>query len=1619
MKNSNNFKETICLNMIVKDESHIIVKTLENLCSYIKFDYYVICDTGSSDNTKELITEFFQKNNIQGQILDNVWKDFGHNRTLALQAAYNKTDYLLVFDADDSINGDFILPNKLTHSCYKLKFGSYTDTSYYRPLLLNNRLKWKFVGVLHEYLQIDQDIKNEPYDITGNYYLVSGRTGSRNKDPDKYKKDAKILEDAYNIETETSLKERYAFYCAQSYKDANIADKAINWYEKVINELNNWTQEKYYSCIMIGQLYIQNNNIQKALEYYNKSVQFDNDRIECIVNMAQYFYNIKAYSLVVGLYNLYKNYSKPHLNQDKFTNKLFLEANKYCDILEYYTSIAAFYSNFYDIGLKAISKIIQNKIIPLNYYHVTISNLQHYKDYLSHLDDNTLLLIFDKVNNVYQQALQENNTELIKKILNTWKMLYTTITPKITGPHKNIEQLNNRFKKRKDVKIFLSFTTCKRYNLFTQTINSIINTWLDIDNVDYWFCVDDNSSHQDRMDMLSNYPWINYIFKKEKQKGHRESMNIIWNKLNELKPKYWIHIEDDFLFFTKENYIKLGIECLEKYKNMNVQQVLFNRSYAETIDDYDLYGTIKLDDKFLLHEHKLGNFNYKNCHYWKHYSLRPSIINVNSILELGNYNSSNTFFEADYAQKWIDKGYKSAFFNAIICSHIGRLTTDRNTTIKNAYNLNDETQFAEKKKNIKIINLERRPDRKKDMIQKLTVVGYKETEYEFYNAIDGKNLTATQEIYDLFKDNDFNYRKSFIGCALSHLNLWQQLLQDSENDYYIILEDDIVLTENFKEKMLLLESKGAFNKCEVLFLGYSMFSNDRESSKHVYLNNNSPFISKLNIDYYIGGLFMYSISKQGAIKYIKYINNNGIKHGIDYLMVKLHKQHQVELYETQPHLCFSDWNEGGKIIDTNIQNDYSTFNFENMFNKVFEQFIFIKNYDQINYDLYRKREDLIKMLTNALADENCVAVNTLGFFKYNIVKLNKSVYLNNDKAGIYIKKSFYEEFLNSNNTNINIKMLCNWGTTKTVSKEWSTMCTNTKLKTWKSNNTNTLIRLVENDEEADYFVIINSTTEKYEPKKTLVFQMEPWVYDNTKQWGVKTWGEWAKPSPDVFLHVHSHDTHLNAVQWHINISDTNVDERLNKTLCILSDKNYDQGHKYRIDLVKHLIEVCDVYGRNNYHNCENYKGKIPDDKKENVYKNYKYVISVENNWEKNYATEKIWECILSECLCFYWGCPNLEEYLNKNSFIRLDKNDIEKSIQIIHDAIKNNEWEKRIEFIKNDKQRILNELGFFPKLNELIKKYTVIDFKNFTLFDVFLKKDKLYLNLSINNIALSENEIELYIDGKKLSFNSKIIKDEYEPTLLLIYNVEFITCQQYVEIKYSNKTYCIPFTTVNITSKQNNIVLTTLFKDDYKLFPIFYDYYKNQGISHFYMYYNGKITQNIKSILDKPDVTLIEWDYNYWNVNCKYAHHAQMGQLHNAIYKYGKDKHQYIICCDLDEYLHIPNKTIKQFINDTHKDCYIFHNIWSSTLDGNIPDVFPNKFLISKNKSKFGIRTKCIYNLDIIRTVGIHQYKNYTKLPTIIHNLDMYHFYNWSNPLRENNIDNENIENWIIKELNY
>jgi hypothetical protein len=778
--------------MIVKNESHIIEKTLQNMLSYIPFDYYVISDTGSSDNTIDLIKNFFNSKNIKGEIYSDIWKDFGYNRTLALKHAYNKSDYLFIFDADDKIIGNLALPRKLNEDAYYLKFGG--GCGYKRILLIKNSYEWKYVGVLHEYISCVTKNNHSCEMIEGNYYIESGKIGSRSNDPDKYNKDAIILENAYNecIKNNDKLYVRYSFYCAQSYRDSNQNEKAIEWYKKRISH-NDWTQEIYFSYFSIGILYMKLNEPEKAIYYWSLAFDTD-DRYECIYEIITYFRKNNKPLLAYQYYKMIKN-----LNIDS-GNKLFLINQVYDYLLDYELSIIAMYNNEYQIGINSFNKLFLKNNIDIN---IQVSVLNNFIFYINHIkfDINLLENYCNFVKNIYYKIKRFDNNQYasINKTINHFSKFF--------NENDILNNIKSKLNNKDSVNVFLSITSCKRYDLFTKTVNSFLTCCKDINKIDYFFCIDDNSSHEDRKNMLKNYSFFKYYFKKEDEKGHLSSMNIIWNKLNELKPEYWIHLEDDWLFFKPFNYVSESIEFLNKHKKNNIHQILFNKNYGEIINDYELVGGSIINNNlnYLLHIKDEVIENGRNCAYWPHYSFRPSMILTSTILKLGDYTSINTFFERDYADKYYSNGYQSAFFNEITSIHIGKLTSDKISM--NAYKLNEISQFNSDNKTIS-----------------------NEDNKSLFESIN--NITINNSLYLLTEKN----------IKINYIRINEKYIYLQNFDHF---GDDLQYNDNFKIEDLINITEN--NENIICFNNLGYLKNNIDLNNLMIFNNNN-FGLFINID---------------------------------------------------------------------------------------------------------------------------------------------------------------------------------------------------------------------------------------------------------------------------------------------------------------------------------------------------------------------------------------------------------------------------------------------------------------------------------------------------------------------------------------------------------------------------------------------------------------------------------------------------------------------------------------------------------------------------------------------------------------------------------------------------
>jgi len=278
---------TICLNMIVRDEAHIVAEVLDAVAPYISS--WVIVDTGSADGTQDLIRAHMAHLGIPGELHERPWRDFGHNRSEALILAQGHCDYIWVIDADDMVSGtmDF---SDLSADVYSLRYG--TGFNYWRRQVFRDGMPWRYVGVVHEFPTCDIQYSEDR--LEGDYHLESRRLGGRNLDPKKYERDRDLLlaEVGRNPEDVRSV-----FYLAQSYFDLGDYRNAHYWYS-LRAEMGDFPEEVYYSLYRVAESMSRLEEpwalVQDA---YLKAWEFRPTRAEPLHAMAFRYRNDKRYQL--------------------------------------------------------------------------------------------------------------------------------------------------------------------------------------------------------------------------------------------------------------------------------------------------------------------------------------------------------------------------------------------------------------------------------------------------------------------------------------------------------------------------------------------------------------------------------------------------------------------------------------------------------------------------------------------------------------------------------------------------------------------------------------------------------------------------------------------------------------------------------------------------------------------------------------------------------------------------------------------------------------------------------------------------------------------------------------------------------------------------------------------------------------------------------------------------------------------------------------------------------------------------------------------------------------------------------------------------------------------------
>lgn len=508
----------------------------------------------------------------------------------------------------------------------------------------------------------------------------------------------------------------------------------------------------------------------------------------------------------------------------------------------------------------------------------------------------------------------------------------------------------------RDIKLVtLTITTCKRFDLFQDTMNSFIKCF-DVDMIDEWICVDDNSCDQDRKNMQVLYPFFTFIWKSQKDKGHPRSMNIIKGRV---RTPYHFHMEDDWKFFQKRDYIREALEVLNE--DETIGQCLINKNYSEIESNINVMGglfrTTKSGLRYYEHEfvrtdaeRASWQTKYGNCmssNYWPHYSLRPSLLRTCIYNVIGDFDEQVQHFEMEYASRYFAHGFKSVFFEGIYCIHTGRLTSEKNdVTKKNAYILNDEIQFGvktilspipeEHEENEEIVNLDgviqlrtlvlnldRRTDRWENFRRLADSHGLSFLNYERFPAVDGSTLSSSHQLQRIFDGNDYNMQVGAVGCAMSYFKMFVMLLEDSQHDAYLFFEDDIDFEDyQWTNKFKHVCEQLARTEWDFVFLGHH--ARDYEKSiKPKTTSTEMSFIEKWDVftsfRNSLGGTIGFMVSKRGVRRYFEFINKTRLINCIDTSIQK--SADELDVFYLSSPLVFSECVRKGndQVVDTDIQ----------------------------------------------------------------------------------------------------------------------------------------------------------------------------------------------------------------------------------------------------------------------------------------------------------------------------------------------------------------------------------------------------------------------------------------------------------------------------------------------------------------------------------------------------------------------------------------------------------------------------------------------------------------------------------------------------------------------------
>ena len=410
----------IALLIMCKNESFRIHVTLESIIGFV--DSVVCFDTGSTDNTIEIVQNFCAKNNIPLHLKQGTFSDFSTSRNESLDFAdtFSEIDYLLLMDINDELRGGQYLrkvtsefsskPQSAFLVCQQWYSGRLDY--YYNVRFVKTRCGWRYKGRVHEYMQknntstteVNDDTQNSLVKLSDELILYQDRTKDDDKSAKRYARDKVLLLEDYK---QNPKEPRTLFYLAQTCECLNQQDDAYYYY-KLRSKEGGFQEEVFHALHRLGKISIRlkHDFYDSTIGWFMKAFEHSK-RAEPLVDIADYYLEKKQWALGFNFASMACELTYPS------NCLLFIDKNVYDYQRWHLLGIAGYYVQKYKEGkmgcLKAIEAGHNSELDKMNLtFYENIEKEEAQKD-----------MTKKQFFTAHEKQLRSENPKITEKQLNT------------------------------------------------------------------------------------------------------------------------------------------------------------------------------------------------------------------------------------------------------------------------------------------------------------------------------------------------------------------------------------------------------------------------------------------------------------------------------------------------------------------------------------------------------------------------------------------------------------------------------------------------------------------------------------------------------------------------------------------------------------------------------------------------------------------------------------------------------------------------------------------------------------------------------------------------------------------------------------------------------------------------------------------------------------------------------------------------------------------------------------------------------------------------------------------------------------------------------------------------